>query len=131
MCLAEGARPKAIRERSSMTLKTFHPLFSRRCLVAPLWVLNVFLEMSRQIASQGCTKKAPMKPLTESRAKLGFVGLGHMGSLIAQRLLNRGYQLTAYDLELTQAQALAARGGIVAKSVLELAQSVDVILSCL
>ena len=56
MCLAEGARPKAIRERSSMTLKTFHPLFSRRCLVAPLWVLNVFLEMSRQIASQGCTK---------------------------------------------------------------------------
>src|SRR5579862_2590794 len=72
-----------------------------------------------------------MKPLTESRAKLGFVGLGHMGSLIAQRLLNRGYQLTAYDLELTQAQALAARGGIVAKSVLELAQSVDVILACL
>src|ERR1700758_64996 len=72
-----------------------------------------------------------MKPLTESRAKLGFIGLGHMGSRIAQRLLDRGYQLTAYDLDTAQAEAIAARGGIAAESVFDLAQSVDVILSCL
>ena len=72
-----------------------------------------------------------MKPLTESRAKLGFIGLGQMGSRIAQRLLDRGYQLTAYDLDVTQAEAIAAHGGIIAQSVLDLAQNADVILSCL
>ena len=72
-----------------------------------------------------------MKPLTESRAKLGFIGLGQMGSRIAQRLLDRGYQLTAYDLDITQAEAIATHGGIIAKSVLDLAQNADVILSCL
>src|ERR1700757_3584834 len=72
-----------------------------------------------------------MKPLTESRAKLGFIGLGQMGSRIAQRLLDRGYQLTAFDLEISQAEAIAAHGGIIARSVLDLAQNADVILSCL
>src|ERR1700757_4574074 len=72
-----------------------------------------------------------MKPLTESRAKLGFIGLGQMGSRIAQRLLDRGYQLTAFDLDVTQAEAIAAHGGIIAQSVLDLAQNADVILSCL
>jgi 3-hydroxyisobutyrate dehydrogenase len=72
-----------------------------------------------------------MKPLTESRAKLGFIGLGQMGSRIAQRLLDRGYQLTAYDLDITRAEAIASHGGIIAKSVLDLAQNADVILSCL
>lgn len=72
-----------------------------------------------------------MKVLTADRAKLGFIGLGQMGSRIAQHLLDRGYQLAAYDLDITQAEALAARGGTVAKSVLELARTADVILSCL
>jgi len=72
-----------------------------------------------------------MKLLTADRAKLGFVGLGNMGSRIAQRLLDHGYQLAVYDLDVTQAEAMAARGGIVTKSLLELAQTADVILSCL
>jgi 3-hydroxyisobutyrate dehydrogenase-like beta-hydroxyacid dehydrogenase len=72
-----------------------------------------------------------MRLLTAERAKLGFIGLGNMGNRIAQRLLDRGYRLTVHDLEITQAEALAARGGIVAKSVLDLVQSADVILSCL
>jgi len=72
-----------------------------------------------------------MKLLTADRAKLGFIGLGHMGSRIAQRLLDRGYQLAAYDLDTAETEALAARGGTVAESVLELAGTVDVILSCL
>ncbi len=48
-----------------------------------------------------------------------------MGSRIAYRLLDHRYHLTVYDLDPTKAQEL------VAKSVLALAQSVDVILSCL
>ena len=38
--------------------------------------------------------------------KLGFIGLGNMGSRIAKRLLDHGYQLTAYDLDAAKAQAL-------------------------
>ncbi len=72
-----------------------------------------------------------MKLLTADRVKLGFIGLGNMGSRIAQRLLDHGYQLAVYDIDIAQAEAIAARGGIVAKNLLELARSADVILSCL
>ena len=72
-----------------------------------------------------------MKPLTTDRVKLGFIGLGNMGSRIAQRLLDHGYQLAMYDLNIRQAEAIAPRGGIVAKTLFELAREADVILSCL
>ena len=51
-----------------------------------------------------------MKLLTADRVKLGFIGLGNMGSRIAQRLLDHGYQLALYDIDLAQAEAIAARG---------------------
>src|ERR1039457_3782572 len=72
-----------------------------------------------------------MKRLTADQVKLGFIGLGNMGSRIAKRLLDHGYQLTVYDLDVAKAQATAAQGGIVAKNILELAGTVDVLLSCL
>jgi 3-hydroxyisobutyrate dehydrogenase-like beta-hydroxyacid dehydrogenase len=72
-----------------------------------------------------------MKLLTADRVKLGIIGLGNMGSRVAQRLLDHGYQLAVYDINIAQAEAIAARGGIVAKNLLELARSVEVILSCL
>jgi len=72
-----------------------------------------------------------MKRLTTDNAQLGFIGLGNMGSRIAYRLLDHGYQLTVYDTDATKAQAIVARGGILAKSIADLAQSADVILSCL
>jgi len=72
-----------------------------------------------------------MKRLTADQAKLGFIGLGNMGSRIAHRLLDHGYQLTVYDIDAAKAQPLIAKGGVLAKNVLELARSVDVILSCL
>ena len=38
-----------------------------------------------------------MKLLAAQQVKLGFIGLGNMGSRIALRLLSRGYELTAFD----------------------------------
>jgi len=35
-----------------------------------------------------------MKRLTTNQVKLGFIGLGNMGSRIAKRLLDHGYQLS-------------------------------------
>jgi 3-hydroxyisobutyrate dehydrogenase len=72
-----------------------------------------------------------MKSLTADQVKLGFIGLGNMGSRIAQRLLDHGYPLVAYDMNIAKVEAVAAKGGFAAKTVPELARIVDVILSCL
>src|SRR5882762_5049525 len=72
-----------------------------------------------------------MKRLTADHVKLGFIGLGNMGSRIAQRLLDHGYHLVVYDMDIAKAKAVAGQHGIVAKNILDLARSADVILSCL
>ena len=72
-----------------------------------------------------------METLTADRVKLGFIGLGSMGSRIAQRLLGHGYKLFVYDKNLANAATITTQGGIVAKSIQELASTVDVVLSCL
>ena len=72
-----------------------------------------------------------MKLLTADKVTLGFIGLGNMGSRIAQRLLDHGYPLVAYDRNTAKAEAVVAKRGFAAKNVLELARSCDVILSCL
>jgi 3-hydroxyisobutyrate dehydrogenase-like beta-hydroxyacid dehydrogenase len=54
-----------------------------------------------------------------------------MGKRIAQRLLDHGYQLFVYDMDIAKAETIAAQGGVVAKNILELAGTADVVLSCL
>jgi 3-hydroxyisobutyrate dehydrogenase-like beta-hydroxyacid dehydrogenase len=72
-----------------------------------------------------------MKLLTTDKVTLGFIGLGNMGSRIAQRLLDHGYTLVAYDRNIPKAEAVAAKRGFAAKNIRELARTADVILSCL
>src|SRR5690242_8439045 len=72
-----------------------------------------------------------MKRFTVDRVKVGFIGLGNMGSRIAQRLLDHGYQLYVYDLERTKVKPIAAQGGAVAKNIVDLARTADVVISCL
>ena len=72
-----------------------------------------------------------MKRLTPNQVKLGFIGLGNMGSRIAQRLLDHGYQLAVYDVDISKSDAIRAQSGTVAKNIVELARTADVILSCL
>ena len=72
-----------------------------------------------------------MKTLTADQVKVGFIGLGNMGSRMAQRLLNHGYHLEVYDRDPAKAEAMAAKGGAVANNIFELARNIDVLLSCL
>jgi 3-hydroxyisobutyrate dehydrogenase-like beta-hydroxyacid dehydrogenase len=72
-----------------------------------------------------------MSAITSASSKLGFVGIGYMGRPIAQRLINSGFRLTAYDRHRTKAEELMRYGGTVADSVAELSSSCDVVLSCL
>ena len=76
--------------------------------------------------------KESMKRLTAGQVKLGFIGLGNMGSRIARRLVDHGYQVSAYDRDPTKAaEAIAGHGGVVAKNILEVARTSDVLLSSL
>jgi len=72
-----------------------------------------------------------MKSITLEKNKLGFIGIGFMGRPIAQRLLEAGFKLTAYDRNRSKAEELIRYGGTVAESVAEVASSCDVVLSCL
>jgi len=72
-----------------------------------------------------------MKPITPEKDRLGFVGIGYMGRPIAQRLLEAGFKLTAYDRDHRKAEELLQYGGRVAQSVSELSSSSSVMLSCL
>jgi 3-hydroxyisobutyrate dehydrogenase-like beta-hydroxyacid dehydrogenase len=64
-------------------------------------------------------------------SRLGFIGLGHLGSRIARRLITAGFPMVVYDLDHRNAVELGHAGAEVAGHPGELAKEVDVVLSCL
>src|SRR5437879_12231999 len=72
----------------------------------------------------GC-KRGGLDPL----ANLGFVGLGVMGSLMAQRLLEKGHSLTGYNRTRAKAQSLIEKGMKFAETPRAVAAAADVIFS--
>jgi len=56
----------------------------------------------------------------ESRPRIGWIGVGRMGSMLAQRLLDAGYDLAVYNRTQSKAQPLAERGARVVDSPSEL-----------
>jgi len=72
-----------------------------------------------------------MNSLTKENTRLGFIGIGNMGSRITKRLLEHGYRLIAYNRSREAAEALVEFGATVADSIAGLAAEADVILSSL
>ncbi|WP_308915030.1 NAD(P)-dependent oxidoreductase [Jannaschia sp. LMIT008] len=65
-------------------------------------------------------------------AKIGFIGLGLMGSAMAQRLLDRGHDLTVLgNTNRAGLDAATARGAAEAGSARELAEASDVVMLCM
>lgn len=64
-------------------------------------------------------------------AKIGFVGLGHMGLPMAVNLLKAGHQVTGYDLQESARRDFAAAGGLIAPSVQQLTQDNEVLITML
>jgi 3-hydroxyisobutyrate dehydrogenase-like beta-hydroxyacid dehydrogenase len=62
--------------------------------------------------------------------KIGFVGLGLMGSPMASNLLKAGHEVTLYNRSIEKAQALASQGGKVAREIKDVCDS-DVVISML
>jgi 3-hydroxyisobutyrate dehydrogenase-like beta-hydroxyacid dehydrogenase len=66
-----------------------------------------------------------------TQTRLGYIGLGHLGSRIARRLVTAGFPTTVYNRDREKTKELAALGAEVAPDPRVLADSVDVVLSCL
>src|SRR5712692_3038865 len=64
------------------------------------------------------------------KQRIGFIGMGHMGSHMAQRLLEAGYQLTVYDRTEEKAQEVGQRGALVALTPKDLAANCQVVMAC-
>ena len=71
-----------------------------------------------------------MDSITNS-IRLGFVGVGNMGSRIARRLMDHGYTVMVYDSDYDKVSELERNGAEVAVSIANLARMSDVVLSCL
>jgi 3-hydroxyisobutyrate dehydrogenase-like beta-hydroxyacid dehydrogenase len=67
----------------------------------------------------------------DPRIAVGLIGLGNMGTAIAERLLDAGYPLVVNNRTPEKAEALEARGAVVAKTPEELVQRVDVVITSL
>lgn len=60
-----------------------------------------------------------------------MIGLGNMGTAVAERVLDAGYPLTVYNRSRQKAEAIGARGAVVADTARDLAEQVDVVLTSL
>lgn len=63
--------------------------------------------------------------------RLGFVGIGRMGSRMARRLIDHGYTVTVYDVNPAAVEPFRATAGGVAASLSELGQASDAVLASL
>jgi 3-hydroxyisobutyrate dehydrogenase len=63
--------------------------------------------------------------------KVGFIGLGNVGGKLAGSLLRNGFDLTVRDLDKEAAQSFLDGGAKWADSPREMAQNVDLIITCL
>ena len=63
----------------------------------------------------------------QSKPTIGLIGMGHMGSHMASRLIHAGYHLTVYDRTREKAQAIA--GATVAETPKEAAAHSEVVIS--
>jgi 3-hydroxyisobutyrate dehydrogenase-like beta-hydroxyacid dehydrogenase len=62
--------------------------------------------------------------------KIGFIGLGHMGSGMAANLVKAGHEVTVYNRSPAKSQVLAAQGAKIAHSVAEACQG-EVVMTML
>jgi 3-hydroxyisobutyrate dehydrogenase-like beta-hydroxyacid dehydrogenase len=67
----------------------------------------------------------------DPRSTVGLIGLGNMGTAMAERLLDAGYELVVFNRTPEKAEPLAARGAAVAATYADLLERVDVVVTSL
>ena len=61
--------------------------------------------------------------------KLGFIGLGHLGTAIAENILQKHHQLFVYNRTASKAQPLIEQGATFCSTIKELASGCDIVFS--
>jgi len=64
-------------------------------------------------------------------SSIGFIGLGNVGSKVANNIISNGYKLYIHDLDEKKSQDLVSKGAIFCKSIEELVPKVTVLITCL
>ena len=67
---------------------------------------------------------------SENKPKLGYLGLGLMGSQMSKRLVDSGYQVTGFDPLAEKLEAAVGNGVIAADSPRAVAEASDIVLAC-
>lgn len=65
-----------------------------------------------------------------AKARLGFIGLGLMGTAMSLRLLEQGWRLTVWNLESERIPPVIAAGATAAASPAAVADASDIVLMC-
>lgn len=71
------------------------------------------------------------KTLSPPRLRVGFVGLGIIGSAFSKHLLAKGFTVCGYDLDRTRLALLEKRGGRPLRSAAAVAGAADVVMTAL
>jgi len=69
--------------------------------------------------------------LVMAKERIGFIGLGIMGSPMCRNILNAGFPLVVNDVATAPMEALAKLGAATAASPAELAREADILITCL
>jgi 3-hydroxyisobutyrate dehydrogenase len=72
-----------------------------------------------------------MNPLNKTQTKIGFAGLGLMGSALVQRLAEQGWSVRLWNRSPVPTQSFAAKGLAVEKTPADLAANSHIVLSSL
>jgi len=67
--------------------------------------------------------------MPENKLRVGFIGIGAMGTPMSENILKAGFPLTVYDRLPERTEELAARGIPVASSCAEVARKSDVVIT--
>lgn len=73
----------------------------------------------------------PANTLSKNTAKIGFIGLGLMGSRLTQHLHSSGWNVQAWNRSPDPPRAMSQKGIRIAASLAELVADSDVVISCL
>jgi 3-hydroxyisobutyrate dehydrogenase len=65
-----------------------------------------------------------------TKPRLGFIGLGLMGTAMSLRLLDKGWPLTVWNLELENVPPVVEAGAVAAPSPTAVAEASDIVLMC-
>jgi 2-hydroxy-3-oxopropionate reductase len=62
---------------------------------------------------------------------IGFIGVGNMGGAMMRRLLGKGYEVLAYDVDPAANERVRAAGARIAASPREVADRMEIVFACL